>query len=469
MRKKPSETVIKRLFALSGNLCVFPECKHRLVKDETLLGEICHIEAANPKGARYNPTQTDDERVSFENLMLLCGIHHKIVDSGADTYTVEKLKRMKQDHETKNKQNPYDVDDALVRKALGNYSLTQENIYIGNGQQITTQTGDIVITSGLMYTEAKDLFQKLFDRNFPKLRKIAQKTAQKNVESLAKTFFEKAKTELAQRDINKLSDPDLQFILNQAITVSARINSEELRKNLASLIIKRIKNDEEDLKRIVFNEAIATIGKLTTNQLKILTLCFLVRYTNYGGVANWQTFNHYLNGVIKPFIDFRDTDAEFQHLEYTSCASISIGSVDIINIFKESYSFLFLDSIKKENVDEIKIQSDLIPQILFFNEKENEHKFRFINKKVLTEYLQKQNVPEEVKAKIVNLYQNSIKSNSEIEKQIREETDMGNDLLNKWKTTRIKNMSLTSVGIAIASTYLEQVTNQVINIDIWIH
>jgi hypothetical protein len=98
----------------------------------------------------------------------------------------------------------------------------------------------------------------------------------------------------------------------------------ELHKNLSSLIIQRINNDNEDLKRIVYDEAISTINKLTIDQLKIITLCYLLKYTSYGGIVSWEAYKKYLDRHIKPFLGFKNTNAEFQHIEYAGCGSIGI-------------------------------------------------------------------------------------------------------------------------------------------------
>jgi hypothetical protein len=91
--------VIKRLFAQSGNRCAFPTCTTPIVESETVLGEICHIAAANAQGPRYDATQTDEERNGFGNLILLCPTHHRVVDADLEAYTVARLLKMKADHE----------------------------------------------------------------------------------------------------------------------------------------------------------------------------------------------------------------------------------------------------------------------------------------------------------------------------------------------------------------------------------
>lgn len=90
---------IKRLYSMSGNRCAFPGCNQPFFKDdETNISNICHIEAAEPGGQRYNPDSNDEYRRSFENLILLCPNHHKITDN-TEKYTVEVLKEMKRNHE----------------------------------------------------------------------------------------------------------------------------------------------------------------------------------------------------------------------------------------------------------------------------------------------------------------------------------------------------------------------------------
>ena len=93
----------RRLDILSGNQCAAPDCTKPLIaKDEqTILSKICHIEAASPGGARFNPNMTDDERRSFDNLIILCDECHSIIDNKINEpdYPVKLLKEWKTEHE----------------------------------------------------------------------------------------------------------------------------------------------------------------------------------------------------------------------------------------------------------------------------------------------------------------------------------------------------------------------------------
>lgn len=96
----PSATTIKRLFALSGNRCAFPGCGNSLFdQNGVLIADICHIAGAKPSAKRYDPSQTEDQRQGFSNLIVLCANHHRVIDSDELTYTRPALRDMKRVHE----------------------------------------------------------------------------------------------------------------------------------------------------------------------------------------------------------------------------------------------------------------------------------------------------------------------------------------------------------------------------------
>lgn len=97
---EPTRTTVKALFARCRNRCAFPECTAPIVEDSgTVTGIICHIRARSVGGPRYDKTQTDEQRHAFENLILMCGRHSKVIDSEPRRYTVKLLTTFKRDHE----------------------------------------------------------------------------------------------------------------------------------------------------------------------------------------------------------------------------------------------------------------------------------------------------------------------------------------------------------------------------------
>lgn len=100
-RLAPTPDVLRELFLKSGNLCAFPDCD-RLMMNATgiFIGQICHIEAAEQGGQRFNPRMTNEQRRAYGNLMLMCYEHHKETDD-TEKFPVARLQRIKRDHEAR--------------------------------------------------------------------------------------------------------------------------------------------------------------------------------------------------------------------------------------------------------------------------------------------------------------------------------------------------------------------------------
>ena len=142
----PALKTIKRLFAVCRNQCAFPGC-HLPIAEETssgkivVTGEICHIKAASPGGSRYDPAQNDDERNDFDNLVLLCPRHHKIIDSDPGEYTVDNLIEMKKSHEQQGIAELNPKLSAWAEKLYTNHyniTINKSRVNIANPQIIKT-------------------------------------------------------------------------------------------------------------------------------------------------------------------------------------------------------------------------------------------------------------------------------------------------------------------------------------------
>ena len=116
---------IKNLFALSGNQCAAPGCTISMIAEDgnTTIGEICHISAASPNGPRYDKNLTDDKRRRLANLILLCPIHHNMIDNpkNIEEYTTEVIAQWKLDHFSSNENRIFSISDNLAENALNKF------------------------------------------------------------------------------------------------------------------------------------------------------------------------------------------------------------------------------------------------------------------------------------------------------------------------------------------------------------
>lgn len=112
---------IKLLWSNAAGRCSFDGCSERLTVEQAsefaphTLGEMAHIKGNKPGSNRYDVKQSDEERDSYENLILLCPTHHTLVDKPENEsyYTVEKLHEMKTNHEASisNRLNMQEIDN----------------------------------------------------------------------------------------------------------------------------------------------------------------------------------------------------------------------------------------------------------------------------------------------------------------------------------------------------------------------
>src|SRR4051794_3646941 len=66
----------REIFLKSDNRCAFPGCNAVIMNSDGLfIGQICHIEAAEEGGPRFNPIMTNEDRRKASNLMLMCYPH----------------------------------------------------------------------------------------------------------------------------------------------------------------------------------------------------------------------------------------------------------------------------------------------------------------------------------------------------------------------------------------------------------
>lgn len=108
-RKSISDKDWKILLAESGGTCAFPGCPNELVQDKTgsdtkaFVGEIAHIVGSSRTGPRGQFELTDDDRNKHPNLLLLCSVHHHVIDSQVHHYSVPVLLQMKEDQKRRNR------------------------------------------------------------------------------------------------------------------------------------------------------------------------------------------------------------------------------------------------------------------------------------------------------------------------------------------------------------------------------
>ena len=135
-RLAPRLETLRELFLKSANLCAFPNCSALMMdRDGVFIGQICHIQAAEAGGPRFNANTSNEERRSVSNLMLLCYEHHRVTDN-VTRYSVSALSEMKQQHERR-----FSRADRAIMDKLTDWTTTEQPKLVYNLRRLNDVLG----------------------------------------------------------------------------------------------------------------------------------------------------------------------------------------------------------------------------------------------------------------------------------------------------------------------------------------
>lgn len=99
------DAVKLKLWICAGGRCQFPSCNKIVWRDGLTLSEdnfahVAHIVAASPDGPRGDVVLSLEQQADYDNLMLLCFDHHRLIDGRhSEKYSESQLREYKQKHE----------------------------------------------------------------------------------------------------------------------------------------------------------------------------------------------------------------------------------------------------------------------------------------------------------------------------------------------------------------------------------
>ncbi len=97
-----SDKVRKQLWGRSGSHCAI--CNVALTEldgIDAIVGDEAHIRSARPKGPRFEADYSLTNIDGYENVVLLCKAHHKLVDENPEVFPAELLTGIKARHEAR--------------------------------------------------------------------------------------------------------------------------------------------------------------------------------------------------------------------------------------------------------------------------------------------------------------------------------------------------------------------------------
>lgn len=198
--------------------------------------------------------------------------------------------------------------------------LEKQRIETGDNSTTVMAGRDVNhFNNGITYMEAKAICNDLFQLNFYKLKEAAEAIATKRAEELINGFLQK----LAERGLIKpevFQDPDMQYTLVNAQIAYAKSGDKDVEDLLITLLIERVNQHEDDLSKIILNESLNVINFLTKEHLNILAAIFFMRHVKNHAVNRYEIID-YFNIVLEFIKKCTNTNTEivFDHLAYSRC------------------------------------------------------------------------------------------------------------------------------------------------------
>lgn len=102
-------------------MCAFPDCSHELLANidgvVAVIGEEAHIRSGQANGPRYDPGYSRAQIDTYDNLILLCPSHHRLVDKeDGRGFSIQELEEMRSRHEAAMSASRSAGDEACQRR-----------------------------------------------------------------------------------------------------------------------------------------------------------------------------------------------------------------------------------------------------------------------------------------------------------------------------------------------------------------
>lgn len=339
-----------------------------------------------------------------------------------------------------------------------------------NGKNSTNQQAEEIINNyGLSYSEVKEIALDVFKKNFYQLSAEANQLAFERAKKFIEDYMEKLIKENPS-GIKKCQDPDFQYVLFDAQKNYARSGDGNQEMLLINLLVERSKQDERNTLQIVLNESISVINKLTQRQIDLLSFIYLIRYTKNSLTPTINDLVSYFNQFFMPIINgVSENYTDIQHLLYTGCGTESIGSVNVYEIIRDTYPGIFSKGFSKDEYEKLKIQKDLLDS-LFRKDSVIEDKYYIYATSYddLNGIASMHGFNNDDKSKLNNLLRQSLMSEDDIKKVIRDNCNFMSEPMEIFNKSKISHFLLSSVGIAIGYANIKQKLGSFSDLSIWI-
>lgn len=340
-----------------------------------------------------------------------------------------------------------------------------------SGKSSTNVQGESVtiVNQGISYKDAKEIALDVFKSNFMQLSQAASQIARERAEEITNHFLEEVKERYPDK-IRLMENPDMQSALYSAQKEYAKSGDSETEEILVDLLVDRLVEEKRNLRQLVLNESLDVVTKLTDNQLDALTVAFIITRTRNFTINNLANLKKYFEQYILPFVTNLSVERScYEHLVYTGCASISIMTRSMEDIFRDTYKGIFCkgftkDEFEREMGDFTTYNDFLIP---CFHD-ESKFQLGFNDEEALQKGCDAKGYSSDIVEKLKPFLNKYLMNSSEVKSYLETIDPIIKKLFDVWGQSSLSQLDLTSVGIAIAQANFRRKTKLHFDLSIWI-
>lgn len=198
-------------------------------------------------------------------------------------------------------------------------SQKQEN----SGGGVAIQAGGDV-HNGLSFSEVKEICQLYMQNNFPILRQEALDLSKQHVEDFGERLMQRLSKQVSAEFEHRLGSPDVQSSINDAVMQVAKKTEHSNSELLLELIDEKIRVEPAQDASLILTESIMATGKLNGAHIKLLSLIYLLRHTEYCGAQKGKGgIRSAHNAEIKRLFDFENVCAiNKDYMAYTGSIAV---------------------------------------------------------------------------------------------------------------------------------------------------
>jgi len=265
------------------------------------------------------------------------------------------------------------------------------------------------------------------------------------------------------------ADPDFQHAVFEAQKSAARSGDDSVRDTLVDLIARRSLEKKRTRRAIVLAEAATKIANLTDDEFAALSLTYMARYTVSNNIADLPRLGSHIQDRLIPFAkNVSREQSSFWHLQAESCANIEMGHINLFDSLRQAYGGVLGDGFTREQLEshlpdgrKNALDEFIMPCL----NDPTKLQPRTLNFEALKQIAVNTGLTENELRNVWNLFEGTMAGAPERLTSVAPDFQF---LLELWNSTPLKNLSLTSVGIAIAHANAVRVIGLDAPLSIWI-